>query len=180
MQSDIAMRLARRLFDRPLIQNSFRGAFVEELVAPLLSDSGWRHCGDDWASWDFEHEGGVRLELKQSAFVQSWLDESGAATNNPSFGIQEKKGHWEGGVFQTYKTPARPANVYVFAWHGVEDRIGADHRDLDQWKFYPIATSALPKGQKKIKLSVVKRLGAIECAASALASRLEKIRVGLS
>ena len=180
MEGDISLRLARRLFDRQFIQNSFRGAFVEELIAPLLGHHRWRHCGDDWSSWDFQHESGARLELKQSAFVQSWLDESGVADRNPTFNIGEKKGHWEGGVFRRYEAPARPAHVYVFAWHGIEDRNFADHRNLNQWKFYLLTASALPTGQKTIKLSMLKRLGAIECPAEALSSKLELVREGLT
>ncbi|MEZ5995001.1 MAG: hypothetical protein R3C25_04545 [Hyphomonadaceae bacterium] len=176
---DVALRLAKRLFDRPLIQNSFRGAFVEELIAPMLFDRGWRHCGDDWSSWDFQHERGARLELKQSAFVQSWSNEGGA-TRNPTFNIEEKQGHWEGGAFHLYKAPARPASVYVFAWHGIEDRTQADHRNLNQWSFYPLGAAALPGGQKTIKLSGLKRLGAMECSAEVLSDKLELVRTGLA
>lgn len=70
--NEIALRLAARLFDQPLIQNQYRSAFVEAMIEPYLARSGWRYVGDNWAGWDFEHEIGTRLELKQSAAWQTW------------------------------------------------------------------------------------------------------------
>ena len=117
--TDLPERLARRLFDRPLIQNSFRGAFVEEMLAPFIAGYGWRHCGDDWGSWDFEHASGAKLELKQSAAVQSWAQSKTAVA--PSFNIEEKAGFWGEGGF--VRSRGRP-NVYVS--HGM--RLGATTR----------------------------------------------------
>jgi|CXWL01.1.fsa_nt_gi hypothetical protein len=179
MEADISLRLARRLFGRPLIQNSFRGAFVEELIAPALSTRGWRHCGDDWSSWDFQHETGTRLELKQSALVQSWSAGHSGHAKNPSFNISEKTGYWVGGDFHSFDVLARPSDLYVFAWHGIEDRGIADHRRLDQWMFYLVAAYSLPARQKTIALSVLRRLGAVGWAATELADKVESVRNGL-
>ncbi|MBX3429357.1 MAG: hypothetical protein KF779_07235 [Hyphomonadaceae bacterium] len=170
-ENDIATRLARRLFDRPLIQNSFRGAFVEELVSPLLAPFGWAHCGDDWGSWDFERTTGERLELKQSTAAQSW-NESGKV-RSPEFSIAEKRGFWAGGAFT--EQPGRHAHIYVFAWHGVTDRVLADHRRLDQWSFFLLGARSLPTGQKRIRLSVLKQRGAVEVRSAQLGQTLEKM-----
>lgn len=175
---DVALRLAKRLFDRPLIQNSFRGAFVEELIAPLLAGHGWRHCGDDWSSWDFEHESGARLELKQSALVQSWEDNPEAPERHPSFNIEEKNGYWTDGVFT--EQIGRPAHLYIFAWHGVAERALADHRRLEQWEFFVIDSRALPQQQRTIRLSVLQRLGATAASGIELAEEVEALRAKLT
>jgi hypothetical protein len=70
--NEIGLRLAARLFDRPLIQNQYRSAFVEAMIEPYIARNGWKHVGDNWAGWDFQHESGTRLELKQSAAWQTW------------------------------------------------------------------------------------------------------------
>lgn len=175
---EASIRLARRLFDRPLIQNSFRGVFVEELIAPYLVTGGWRHCGDDWGSWDFEHESGARLELKQSALVQSWEDKPGAPEKHPSFNIEEKSGYWTGAAFT--EQAGRPAHLYVFAWNGVADRLIADHRILEQWEFYVIDARVLPKEQQTIRLNVLKRLGAKVASGADLAEVVEALRARLA
>jgi hypothetical protein len=70
--NEIALRLAALLFDQQLIQNQFRSAFVEAMIEPYLARDGWQYCGGNWSGWDFQHELGTRLELKQSAAWQTW------------------------------------------------------------------------------------------------------------
>ena len=175
---DIATRLARRLFDRPLVQNSFRGAFVEEMLAPTLAGFGWRHCGDDWSAWDFEHEFGCRLEVKQSAAAQSWLDLKGVPTKSPSFSIEEKAGYWTGGEYTL--SPGRHAQIYIFAWHPIADREIADHRKIEQWTFHLIEAKALPPGQDSIRLSVLVRLGARSASAGNFGDALDQMRQSIA
>ena len=75
--NEIALRLAKRLFDTPLIQNQHRSTFVEEMIAPYLQASGWRHTGNNWGSFDFKHSDGTMLEVKQSAAQQTWSQVGG-------------------------------------------------------------------------------------------------------
>ena len=69
--NEIALRLASRLFDQPLIANQYRSAFIEAMIEPYLAPHGWRYVGDGWSGWNFEHQDGGRLELKQSAAQQT-------------------------------------------------------------------------------------------------------------
>ena len=171
---DVAQRLAQRLFDRPLIQNSFRGAFVEELIAPYMSKGGWRHCGDDWGSWDFEHPSGSRLELKQSAAVQSWSNDDAKIETSPSFNISAKSGYWAGKDW--FDAPGRHANIYLFAWHGERSLKSADHRTIDQWEFFALNAGDLPR-QRSIKLGALRALGAVSTSADHLLHVVERLRV---
>lgn len=173
---DLPTRLAKRLFDRQFVQNSFRGAFVEELIAPHLQPFGWAHCGDDWGSWDFEHESGTRLELKQSAAIQSW-SKSDAEPMTPSFSIERKSGYYHGATW--ISSVGRPAHIYAFAWHGVLSRDEADHRRVDQWQFFPVLAARLPAEQKSIRLSVVKGLSPKPCSAHDLGEELARLRTSI-
>ena len=79
-------------------------------------------------------------------------------------------------------SPGRHAHVYLFAWHPIADRDLADHRQIEQWAFYLIRSTALPPGQETIRLSVLNRLGARCASASDFGDILDELRrsIGLS
>ena len=93
----IAMRLASKIFDQPLIGNQYRSAFIEAMIEPCLALHGWRYVGDGWRGWDFERTDGARLEVKQSAARQTWsvsrnLATRGASTLLPGRAISTRVG----------------------------------------------------------------------------------------
>jgi hypothetical protein len=154
--NEIALRLAAKLFDQPLIENSYRSAFVEEMIEPFLAPGGWRYTGHGWTGWDFEHLDGARLEVKQSAAHQTWS--SGRILGGKgTFDIAARTGFFDNGGSRWTASAGRAANVYVFAWNGT---FGAatDHRNPDQWEFYVVPSELLPEGQKTITLTGVRRL----------------------
>ena len=161
---DIRERLCREVFGQPLIGNNFRGVYVEYMLALQLEPE-WRHVGQDWQGWDFEHaETGVRMEVKQSARRQTWSREKGAKPAPLRFNIESRSSYWKGGItLRTFDKPRRLANIYLFAAH---DRFAppeaVDHRDPAQWRFLVLPASALPVRQKTIALSRVLALGAVE------------------
>jgi hypothetical protein len=163
--NEIALRLAARLFDQPLIQNQYRSAFVEAMIEPYLARGGWRHVGNNWAGWDFEHEIGTRLELKQSAAWQTWDPVKQAALQSPEkggpgiFDIAWRTGWFDAAGAVWTQQAGRPAHLYVFAWNG---QVGsaADHRDPDQWEFFIVPAVDLPV-QKTLRLSRLKAIPGI-------------------
>ena len=162
--NEIALRLARRVFDQRLIENQFRSAFIEAMIEPYLEPYGWRYVGDGWSGWDFEHDNGSRLEIKQSAAQQTWSSPRKIRTRG-AFDIAPRKGYYCEGGSKYAAVAGRCAQTYMFAWNGVYDpEIGpteTDHRDPAQWEFYVVATSSLPKKeQRTISLSRVKTLAA--------------------
>jgi hypothetical protein len=157
--NEIALRLATRLFDQPLIQNQYRSSFVEAMIEPYLARSGWRYVGDNWAGWDFEHEFGTRLELKQSAAWQTWDPFKQLASGLPPkagpgiFDIASRTGWFDSAGAVWTKKAGRPAHVYAFAWNGLFGS-AADHRNPDQWEFFVVPTAALPAmPQKTLRVS---------------------------
>jgi len=154
--NEIAMRLAKKLFDRPLIQNQFRSVFIEAMIEPYLAPDGWRYVGDDWKGWDFECGTRLedRLEVKQSAAHQTWSEADNLKTRG-IFDIRARKGYYSGSRFTPM--PGRCAGTYVFAWNPVYGA-DTDHRDPNQWEFYVISASTLPEGQRTIGISKIRRL----------------------
>jgi hypothetical protein len=152
--NEIARRLATRLFDQPLIMNTYRGTFIEAMLEPYLSRSGWRPTGD-YFGWDFKHDGGAKLEIKQAAARQTWDELGPAPLGVPLFGrarpgvprpkrrisfdIHARTGTWNPSGWTA--NPGRQAQLYVFAYHGQIS--GCDQRRPDQWEFFTVPTADL-------------------------------------
>lgn len=159
--------LARR-FDAAVMDNVYRGDYAECLVAYALGD-GWTLTwteGWDWAPWDIEHASGVRIEVKQSAARQSW-DRTEIAPDrrtNARFDIAPRSGYWprNGGDWIQFPEPSRPADIYVFAWHGQRKKGSTDQGDPEQWEFIVVPEFKLPKLQQTIGLTVLERI-AVSC-----------------
>jgi hypothetical protein len=148
-------------FDRPLIENSFRGRYVELMVGCILGDE-WTSTGDDWGPYDFASTDGIRLEIKQSTAAQSWNQ---SVASVPRFDIAARKGSYDGNEWKPGL--ARNADVHLFAWHPGFASAMVDHRDPGQWEFYVIASVDLPD-QASIGLSGVRQRPARQCTSSNL------------
>ncbi|MDP4576123.1 hypothetical protein Q9K02_13350 [Qipengyuania sp. G39] len=169
MDADLKSRLMSALFDKPLVTNTFRGTLVEAILAQVLEPE-WRWCSADLASHDFENGAGVRLEVKQSAALQSWHEPS-LRPNRGRFDIEARTGRYEG--LHWIDEPGRAAQIYVFGWHGVADPQRADHREPAQWQFHAVRAADL-SDQKTIALS---RVGAMAepCAIGEIAERVRAL-----
>lgn len=138
---EIRAKLCAAAFGEPLISNMYRGLVAEIIVGAALGPE-WRLCSGDWRGWDFEHAGGCRLEVKQSAARQTWTGLRSAT--KPTFDIRARTGYFEGADW--IADPRRFADIYAFAHHPIMDET-ADHRDASQWQFYVVPTKRLPIGK---------------------------------
>lgn len=165
------------------MNNVHRSDYVEAIVAVALAECGWSRTMP-WSSWDFECDPDpeppssaapwrrgrrIRMEVKQSAAEQPW---QGCHPSVPprSYDIKERKETWEPLPPSECKAcerewtsarridkAGRPADVYVFAWHG--GLCGqADHADPGSWEFFVVPEDCLPPGQKSIALNAVRSL----------------------
>jgi hypothetical protein len=148
---EIATRAAQELFSKKLLTNVHRAVVVEAIVSSALGDN-WKWCSGDYASCDFRHDDGTRLEVKQSASLQSWNAESLTASVC-QFDIAERDGEWKGSVWNEGK--GRNADIYLLCHHPVVS-LDADHRNATQWRFFAVSEASLPK-QKSIRLSVLEQ-----------------------
>lgn len=150
--AEVITKVCDAAFGKPLVTNVLRGQVVEAMIALALEPI-WTWCSADYASWDFERADGVRLEVKQSAYRQSW--ESGPNVKvSPGFDVKARKGRWEGSTF--VPEPGRAAHMYVLAYHDRRDDT-ADHRDPWQWEFFVLPSSIIPP-VARIALGSVRRL----------------------
>ena len=161
-------------YDRPIMNNVYRGDYVECMIASVLGAE-WRLTwtdGWDWAAWDCEHiPTGVRLEIKQAAARQSWDGERSPDRRNPFFDIAHRKGYWTR-VGEWVDSPGRPADLFIFAWHGRRDR-HTDHRDPDQWCFFVVSVGNLPSNRKSIGLARLGKLS-VPCRIAGLRLAVER------
>lgn len=135
VQADVV----QAMFGRPLVTNVFRSLLVEAMIAKALGPE-WKWCSADFAAWDLEHASGLRLEVKQSAALQSW-SHPGSKASAPRFDIAHRTGRWDGDIW--VKGRARHADIYVFAYHPLTGE-EADHRRVEQWRFYVLRSAMLP------------------------------------
>ena len=154
----IIAKLVDVFYGKPLINNVDRGRYVECMIALALGDR-WASTSQvwDWSPWDLEGPCGARIEIKQSASLQTWSTGYGAPRpRSPSFDVRVRKESWtKGGDHPSY-VPGRPADIYIFAWHPVRDPEAADHRDPGQWRFFVVLEERLPREQNTLSINPLK------------------------
>ena len=153
LHTRITRHILDRFLSRRLIENVWRGHYVESLIYFALCKQ-WK-LSDEWEVWDLRNDFGARLEVKQSAALQTWTAPGRASS--PKFSIEPKTGYWTTDN-EWIERPGRYADVYVFAWHPEADKSIADHRKAEQWKFYVVPENKLPIDQKTISLNPIKAL----------------------
>jgi hypothetical protein len=145
-------RLSHRLFGGPILENRFRGLFVEEFVGMALEPD-WSYAGNDWAGYDFVSCCQKwKLEVKQSAAKQSWAGKP----SQGRFSVREAIGLWSGSVWEEFEEPRRIADIYVFGWHGFSSS-DADHTNPEQWDFFVLQQANLPIGYKSLSLKAISK-----------------------
>ena len=82
--------------------------------------------------------GGIKVEVKSSAFVQSWKQKK---PSTPRFSIKKSLPTWD----YCSKTKNRHADVYVFCLLKHKDKATINPIDASQWEFYLIRTDELEK-----------------------------------
>ena len=174
-------RLTQSIYERRIIGNVERGAYVECMIELVLQeqDPEW-HMTEPWSGWDLEHrQTGARIEIKQSAALQRWsphvrempgvdanlaprprAGSRAGAPPNPRFSIKPHEGYYsEDGTWIATELQ-RHADLYVFAYHQEKDRNVADQRRPDQWQFFVVAERSLPQEKPLAKSIGLARLAA--------------------
>jgi hypothetical protein len=120
-----------------LLSNALRGCLAEYLVAIALGvDDKPRR---EWAAWDLTSPDGIRVEVKSSAYVQSWFQRRPSIIQ---FGVGETAA-WDPETAAYGAERKRQADVYVFAVLFQPDRQLVDPLDLEHWQFLVVASADL-------------------------------------
>jgi hypothetical protein len=128
---------------RDLKDNTIRGVFAEWMVACLL---GIPHPPrQSWAEVDLVASNGLRIEVKASAYLQSWKQKK--LSRIAFSGLRSRRWDAESGVYvggSTYH-----ADVYVFCVQIETDPDRWDALDLDQWRFFLVTRDQVQSENRK-------------------------------
>ena len=131
-----------RWAESDLLNNTRRAIIAEYLIARAVGAADEPRV--EWAGVDVVTRQGVRVEVKSSAYVQSWEQRDLSVV---TFDIAPRKSSWDPTTNKevVHDPPRRMADVYVFCVLGDESGRVPDPLDLSDWQFYVVATSLLDR-----------------------------------
>jgi hypothetical protein len=143
-----------------LLSNSLRGVLAEFIVKTALDiKSDYRL---EWDAYDLETRNGLKIEVKSSAYLQSWKQ---TTFSKISFDISPKKG-WNSETNEYAKVVERQSDFYIFCILKHQDKRTVNPLNLNQWLFYLLPTQILNEQkptQKTISLNSLLKLNPKEC-----------------
>lgn len=154
-----------------LLGNAMRGLVAEYLVAHKLGCT--TKPRTEWDAYDVLTDDGIEVEVKSSAYLQSWNQTHLSVL---SFSVAKTQG-LDGLTNIAAPTKCRQADVYVFCVLAHKDKATVDPLNLDQWQFYVISTDVLDAAlgdQKTAVLDTLRRIGATEVAYEELAEKVRR------
>ena len=143
-----------------LLNNTQRGVLAEFLVRQAVGTTSTFRT--DWDSFDLITNNGIRIEVKSSAYIQSWKQNS---FSKITFDIAPKLA-WDANTNEFSEESIRHSDYYVFCLLHHKDQASIDPMNLDQWMFYVLKTKVLnsEKGiQKSIGLQSLLKLNPAVC-----------------
>lgn len=123
-----------------VLDNTERGIVAEFLVANALGLTNEPRV--EWGSYDLKTREGLKIEVKSSAYLQSWQQKKYSTVK---FGIARTKEAWDPATGESHShDPAkRIADIYVFCLLEHRDKTTVDPLDTRQWEFYVVPTSRI-------------------------------------
>lgn len=153
------------------LSNALRGVLAEFIVAQALG--GDSRPRTEWDAYDLITEDGLKIEVKSSAYLQSWPQQRPSTIR---FDIGLKRG-WEAATNLYAQEAGRAADVYVFCIFAEGRREHADPLELSQWFFLVCPTAWLNAhfpAQKTVALSTLESTGLKRLEFGGLRGAIEK------
>lgn len=120
-----------------LVSNATRGILAEYLVACALGlNEGVRK---EWDAYDLKTEAGLKIEVKSSAYIQSWFQRK---LSQVKFSIRPTLA-WDYKTNLQAKVKKRQADIYVFCLLHHKEQETINPMDLSQWTFYVVSKNQL-------------------------------------
>jgi len=139
-----------------LLSNATRGTLAEFIVA-MAMDIDLSNVREEWDAYDLETKDGIKIEVKTSAYLQSWFQKK---YSKIIFSI--KQAHfWNSETNETSKIKSRPSDVYVFCLLNHKDKNSVNPLILDQWIFYVVSTKKINnvfKNKNAIQLNSLEKI----------------------
>ncbi|MBK8702350.1 MAG: hypothetical protein IPN33_01210 [Saprospiraceae bacterium] len=136
-----------------ILSNATRGIFAEFIVATAL-DLVKNNTRNEWGAFDLETPNGIKIEVKSSAYIQSWAQKD---YSNIIFSIKPSKA-WDKESNELAKESKRHVDVYVFCLLHHKNQESINPLSIDQWEFYVLSTLALGDERKTIGLKSLQNL----------------------
>lgn len=155
------------------LSNALRGVLAEYIVGKALG--ALREPRVEWDACDMTTDDGFRVEVKSSAYLQSWQQKKPSTIR---FDIGEKRA-WESQTNDYTASPVRMADIYVFCVFTARSREQADPLALNQWFFLVCSTRLLNErlgGQKTVGLAPLEQMGLSRVPYEALARSVQAVR----
>ena len=141
-----------------LLDNTARGILAEFLIATALGLH--KKPRREWDESDLRMESGTTIEVKNSAYVQSWEQSKPSVVE---FGIAPHRS-WNAETGEYREGVKRWANIYVFCVFIGKKPLHP--LDTSKWDFYVLPTKVLDQKcpeQKTIRLSSLEKLSPRKC-----------------
>ena len=139
-----------------ILSNATRRRFAEFIVASATNiDTSLLR--EEWSAYDLETPEGIKLEIKSSAYIQSWWQKS---LSKISFGTKAAF-NWDSTTGLLSSEKKRHADVYVFCLLHHDNKLTVDPLNMNHWEFYILATKELdeyPRSQNSITLKSLQSL----------------------
>lgn len=139
-----------------LLSNATRGRLAEFIVGTALGLSS-ENVRSEWDSFDLQDKDGVKIEIKSSAYLQSWHQNN---FSKISFSIKPTR-FWDPKTNLYSGEIKRQADLYVFCHLKHKDITSIDRLKMEQWDFYVVPTQQLDSlypNQKSIGLGPLRKL----------------------
>jgi|TARA_B100001971_G_scaffold212303_1_gene242128 hypothetical protein len=119
-----------------IVGNTERGALAEFIVAKAIGCPA--QTRNDWTAYDLVSPSGIKVEVKSSAYLQSWHQKR---PSRPRFSIR-KSLEWAPKTNEYVGQSRRHSDVYVFCLLSFRgDKHFLNPLDLTQWEFYVVRTA---------------------------------------
>lgn len=152
-----------------LLGNALRGVLAEFIIASAIDVL--EKPREEWDAYDLVTKQGLKIEIKSSAYLQSWEQ---TELSKIIFGIRPTI-DWK----DEKKEIKRQADIYVFCVLSHKNKDTVNPLNLNQWDFYVLDTEILntkiPK-QKTITLSSLLKLEPIKIKYDGLKNAISKSR----
>lgn len=138
------------------LPNAQRGVLAEYIVALAVGAENSPRVM--WDAVDVTSPKGVSIEVKSAAYLQAWQQ---TQPSKIRFDIAPKR-TWDPEISRYLSSPARNAEVYVFALFETKDRALADPLNLAQWSFRVCSRPDLERafgGQRTVSLAALEGMG---------------------
>ncbi|MEQ1815571.1 MAG: hypothetical protein ABL861_03715 [Nitrosomonas sp.] len=159
------------------MSNALRGVLAEYIVASAI---GCTHKPrTEWDAYDLMTEDGLKIEVKSSAYLQTWQQKKHSTIR---FDIGHKQA-WDAQNNTSSSQAVRSANVYVFCVFAAMDKSTADPLDLTQWFFIVCPTATLTEklgNQKSVGLASLEQHGLERFSFSQLAAAINAVKANIA